>query len=139
MRAGKRGSTLVESAIVLLLVLVILIGTLDFAQILFFHHVLQERVRSGARYAAVHAGDPAAVRNVVAYNAPSAPPGAEGLFGLTPAMVQVQRYGAGTAADRVEVAISGYGMRFLSPWLAGPFTPGPFRAVAPVEVAGAPE
>jgi hypothetical protein len=51
-------------------------------------------------------------------------------------MVLVNHYDAGTAADRVSVQITGYQMRFLSPWLAGVFTAGPFQAVAPVESAG---
>jgi hypothetical protein len=133
----RRGSTLVESAIVMLLFLVILIGVLDAAQVLFFHQFLTDRVRSGARYAVVHAYSASAIRNVVVYNTASPEPGMAGLFGLTPDMVHVNRYGAGTADDRVEAEIDGYGMRFLSPWLAGTFTPGPFRAVAPVESAGA--
>ena len=130
----RRGSTLVESSVVLLLFLVLLIGVLDMGQILFFHQFLSERVRAGARYAAVHQYDEATIRNVVAYN--SATPGdqAAGLFGLTPGMVQVQRY-----PNRVEVGIRGYNMRFLSPWLAGAFTPGPFRAVVPIESAGTAE
>ena len=132
----RRGSTLVESSIVFLLFLVLLLGILDFGQILFFHHFLAERVRAGARYAVLHQYDAQVVRNVVVYNSPAAPPEGSGLFGLRPEMVQVVRYDAGTAADRVAVGISGYRMRFLSPWVAGVFTPGPFRAVLPLESAG---
>jgi hypothetical protein len=132
----RRGSTLVESSVVLMLFLVIVIGVLDAGQILFFHQFLTERVRSGARYAVVHAYDATAVANLVAYADPAPAPGTTGLFGLTAAMVQVNHYNAGTSADRVSVKITGYQMRFLSPWLAGVFTPGPFQAVAPVESAG---
>ncbi len=131
----RRGSTLVESALVLMLFLVLLLGVMDFAQILFFHQALTDRVRSGARYAVVHPWDTAAVQRYVAAN--SADPGvASFLFGITPDMVQVLHYDAGTASDRIEVRISAYRMRFLSPWLSGAFTPGPFRAVMPVESAG---
>ena len=42
--SGRRGSTLVESSVVLMLFLVILIGVLDAGQILFFHQFLTERV-----------------------------------------------------------------------------------------------
>jgi Flp pilus assembly protein TadG len=131
-----RGSTLVESAIVLMLFLVILIGVMDFGQVLFFHHFLNERVRSGARYAIVHAYDPAAVKNVVAYNSPTVPPGAVPLFGLSPAQVSVNRYDAGTANDRIEVSVNTFSMHFISPWLMRDFTPGPFRAVMPLESGG---
>jgi hypothetical protein len=132
----RRGSTLVESSVVLLLFLVIVIGVLDAGQLLFFHQFLSDRVRSGARYAAVHSYDAGAIANLVAYAAPAPPPGAIGLFGLTADMVQVNHYDAGTSADRVSVKITGYHMRFLSPWLAGVFTAGPFQAVVPVESGG---
>ena len=134
---GRRGSTLVESSVIMLLFLVILGAVLDAAQILFLHQLLNQRVRAGARYAAVHADDASGIQNVVAYNSTASDHKGPGFFGLTAAMVQVTRYSAGTAADRVEIRIAGYPMRFLSPWLAGTFTPGPFRAVAPTETAGA--
>jgi Flp pilus assembly protein TadG len=133
---GRRGSTLVESSVVLLLFLVILVGTLDAGQLLFFHQFLTDRARTGARYAVVHAYNATAIANVVAYADPAPEAGTSGLFGLTPAMVQVNHYDPGTTADRVVVKITGYQMRFLSPWLAGVFTAGPFQAVAPVESAG---
>ncbi len=132
----RRGSTLVESSVVLLLFLVILVGVLDAGQLLFFHQFLTDRARSGVRYAVVHSYDAAAIANVVAYADPAPASGASGLFGLTPAMVQVNHYDAGTLSDRVAVKITGYQMRFLSPWLAGAFTAGPFQAVAPLESAG---
>lgn len=135
----RRGSTLVESAIVMMLFLVILIGVLDAAQLLFFHQFLADRVRTGARYAAVHNFSQNAIRNVVVYNTASPALGTTGLFGLRPEMVEVSRYGMGTTADRVQIRIQGYGLRFLSPWLAGAFTAGPFCAVMPVESGGAAE
>jgi hypothetical protein len=133
---GRRGSTLVESSVMLLLFLVIVIGVLDAGQILFFHQFLTDRVRSGVRYAVVHSFDAAAVANMVAYADPAPAPGTAGLFGLTASMVQVNHYDAGTPADRVSVKITGYQMRFLSPWIAGVFAGGPFQAVAPMESAG---
>jgi Flp pilus assembly protein TadG len=132
----RKGSTLVESSILLLLFLVILIGVLDAGQVMFFHQFLTERVRTGARYAAVHTFNADTVANVVVYQSASPAPGATGLLGLSTAMVQASHYDAGTAWDRVEVKVTGYKMRFLSPWLAGVFTPGPFRAVAPEESGG---
>src|SRR5438132_12598398 len=51
----RRGQALVESALVLISFVAMLIGALDFSQILFFHQSLGERVRSGVRWGAVHA------------------------------------------------------------------------------------
>jgi len=130
----RHGSTLVESCVVLLLFLTLLIGVMDVCQILFFHHFLQQRARAGARYAVVHPYDSAAIANVVVYN--SATTGTTGLFGLTPSMVVVSLRDAGTVNARVEVGIAGFQMRFVTPGLVRDFTPGPFRAVMPVECLG---
>jgi TadE-like protein len=135
-RRGRNGSTLVESSIILLLFLVIVIAVMDVGQVLFFHCFIKDRVRNAARWAAVHGYDAQAIRNVAAYNTPT--PGGDGafLFGLDPAMVQVNHYNPGTLDDRVEVTVSTYTMHFVSPWLARDFIPGPFRAVVPVESGG---
>ena len=131
---NRRGSTLLESCIVTLLFLLMLICAADVSQVMFFHHFLQQRARAGARYAVVNAYDAASITNIVVYNSRTA--GTVGLFGLSPSMVSVTLLDAGTAAARVEVAISGFQMHFLSPGLMRDFSPGPFRAVLPVESAG---
>jgi hypothetical protein len=133
-RNQRRGAVLLESALVLLALLITLVGVLDFGQLLFFHQSFRERVRAGVRYAVVHTYDPAQIRNMVVYNSTTAPPGEPpGLFGLTPAKVTVTRYDQGTADDRIEVCISNYPLGFLSPLLAGQTLNPVFRAVAPVE------
>jgi hypothetical protein len=137
MKASRKGSTLVELALVSTLFLVLLSAILDFGQVLFFHHFLDDRVRAGARYAVVHAYDTTAIQNFVAYNNPAGPPpGGGGLFGLTPSMVQVTHYDAGTPNDRIEVKVSTFVMHFHCPWLIRDFTPAPFRSVMPIESAG---
>ncbi|MBZ5619735.1 MAG: pilus assembly protein [Acidobacteriia bacterium] len=137
-RSGRRGSTLVEGSIILLLYMVIFVGILDMGQVFFFHHFLTERVRTGVRYAVVHTYDPTAIQNVVAYNSSVArPSGSSGLFGLTPSQVAVNRYDPDTPNDRIEVSVNAFTMHFMSPWLMRDFTPGPFRAVMPVESLGA--
>ena len=135
-RHQKRGSTLVESSIILLLFLVIVIAVMDVGQVMFFHCFLRDRVRNAARWAAVHGYDAQAIRNVAAYNVSTPASGSSYLFGLNPAMVQVAHYNPGTLDDRVEVTVSTFTMHFVSPWLARDFMPGPFRAVAPVESGG---
>ena len=134
--AARRGSTLVEGAIVLVVFLVVLVGIMDMGQVLFFHHFLNDRVRFGARYGVVHSYDPAAIKNVVSYNSPTAPDGGGGMFGLTPSMVQVTHSDIGTPNERIKVSITTYAMHFVSPWLMASFTPGPFTAVMPIESLG---
>ncbi len=133
---SRRGSTLVEGSIVLLVFLVVFVGILDMGQVLFFHHFLNDRVRAGARYAVVHSYNTTAIQNVVSYNSPTVPNGGSPLFGLTPTMVQVNHYDIGNPNERIQVSISTYTMHFLSPWLMASFTPGPFTAVMPIESAG---
>ena len=129
-----------EMAFLLMLFLTILFGILDIGQVLFFHHLLCDRVRVGVRYAVVHSYDTAAIRNVVAFDNPAGPrPGGSGLFGLTPAMVQVEEFDAGTPSARIQVGITTFPIHFVSPWLPHIVTPGPFQAVMPVESGGTAE
>lgn len=137
-REKRRGGTLVEGALVLLTTLVTLIGILDVGQYLFLQQTLRERARAAVRYAAVNSYDPGVITNVVLYNSPSAPSGGgPGLMGMTASMVNVARHDAGTPADRVEIVIANYPMKFYSPFLAGTTIEPVFRAVMPVESLGA--
>ena len=135
----RRGSALLESSLVLLVFLATLLGTIDFGQILFFHLMLADRVRAGARFAIVSSYDPVQIANVVVYNSATAPSisNTTGLFGLTPSMVQITRYDAGTNTDRVQVAIANFPIAFYSPWISGSLSPRTFRAVMPIESLGA--
>lgn len=135
---GQRGSALLESSLVLLVFLATVLGVIDFGQILFFHLMLADRARAGARFAVVNAYDPVLITNVVVYNSVSAPlSSSTGLFGLTTSMVNVTRYDAGTTTDRVEVAISNFPIAFYSPWISGNLSPRSFRAIMPIESLGA--
>lgn len=134
-----RGQTAIEGALVLLVLLVLVLGTLDFGQLLLFHQSLTQRVQAGARYAVVHSYDTDLIKNIVLYNSPTAPPGASaGLFGLTPSQVTITRYDAGDPVnDRIEVTIQDFPMAFYSPLIRGIYRHRPFRVVRPVEGLGA--
>ncbi len=134
----ERGSTLIEGALILLVFLSSLLGVIDLGQVLFFHLMLADRVRAGARFAIVNNYDTAAIANMVVYNSITAPGGGgSGLFGLKTSMVSVNRYDIGTSADRIEVDISNFPIAFYSPLLAGPLSPRTFHSVMPIESLGA--
>ena len=119
-RRGERGHAVMEGGLILLLFLGFLIGTLDFAQVLFFHQTLVERARAAARYAAVNPTDTTGVKNVAVYNtaAPGGTPTAL-VPGLLTSMVNVSSSGAGTPEARVKVTITGYPYYFFSPMISG--------------------
>lgn len=131
----RRGQAMVESALVLLTLVLTILGILDLGQFLFFQATFRERVRSGVRYAVVHAYDPEQIANFVLYDSPVA--AGRPLFGLTQSMIAVARRGENTPDDRIEVTISNAPLKMYSPFLAR-FSARPvFRAVMPVESLGA--
>lgn len=123
---ARTGQALVESALVLMVLLMSLIAIVDFSQVLFTHQMLVERTRSGLRWGMIHAWDGTGngIRNMILYNQPTTRSGAT-FAGLTPSNVSVT-YSAPTAANpndvRLKVAIVGYTYRFFTPFLAKSFT-----------------
>src|SRR5437016_3931391 len=116
---SRRGSAMVESALVVLVFVIAIVELLDIGQVVFFYSMLTDRAQAGLRYALLNTSDPAVIANVVAYNNPSAPTGSgSGLFGLQTSMVTVNRYNTGTPSDRIEVAISNFPVAFYGPLLA---------------------
>ena len=116
----QRGQALLESALVVLVFIATLISIFDFSQVLFFHQSLVERVRSATRAAVVRAYDETDIKNRVLYGTPTA--GSQPFLGLTPANVSVQLLDAGTANERIRVAIVDYKFHLFSPWIARSFT-----------------
>jgi hypothetical protein len=132
-RRPERGSSLLEGALVLGVLIFTVIGIVDVGQVLMLHQGLTERVRAGARWAVVNAGDAAGVQNVVLYNTPTPDVGARPLLGLTPDLVTVTRSGEGTAEDRLEVRLEHYPFRFFNPLVQGLYTARPFFVVMSME------
>ena len=52
----RGGQAILESALVLLVFLMVLFAIMDFSQVLFTHQMLVERTRSGLRWGMIHAG-----------------------------------------------------------------------------------
>ncbi|HEY2844560.1 MAG TPA: TadE/TadG family type IV pilus assembly protein [Bryobacteraceae bacterium] len=120
---SERGQSFVETGLVLIIFLMMLIGIIDFGQVLYFHQSLVERARAAARYGAIHPTDTTGIQNMAVYNTASysgsAPPAI--LSGLTTSMVDVQNPDINTSAARVVVTISNYPMNFISPYIAQSF------------------
>lgn len=134
--ARRRGNAMVELPLALLPFALVFAAFVDIVHVSYLVHGIEQRVRAGARYASTHGADAGATRNVVLYNSPSVPEGAQPFLGLQPADIQVVRYGSDTADDRVEVSVSGLSLPLVSPWLRGTLSPGPIRSAAPAESLG---
>jgi len=117
---------MLESALVLIVFLMVLFAIMDFSQVLFTHQMLVERTRSGLRWGMIHAWDGTGdgVANMIRYNQSTAGSGTA-FMGLTRANISVI-YSPPTAADpndaRLKVAIVDYRYRFVTPFLANSFT-----------------
>jgi hypothetical protein len=131
----RRGSALVEGALVLTIVIFTLIGILDVGQVLITHQALVERVRAGARWAVVHTYDANRIRNVVLYNNPDG--GSASMLGLTAEMVQVSLRNNGTPEAHIEIRIVNYPFRFLTPLIKGLYRTNRIRISMPAEGMGA--
>lgn len=140
--ANRKGQALVESALVIIVFLVFILGTLDFGQFLYFHQSLAERARAAARYGAVNWTDRTAIENVAVYNDPAGTTnGATPLIpNLTTAMVSVCLPGdagcsnpSNTTESRITVTISGYQMVTFNLVIPGSFTNQPITASLPSE------
>ena len=135
-RNNQGGQALLESSLVLLVCLALLIGTVDAGHFLYLHQTLTDRVRTAARYGAVHsyAYPGSEIKNLAVYNDPAPGNNAIPLLpDLTTDMVTAEIVGEGTDAARSRVTISNYPFRFLSPGIAGAATARPIIASVPYE------
>ena len=123
-RKKQSGQALVESALILLIFLVLFIGIVDFGQFFYFYQSLTDRARAGARYGSVIAcPDPAGCTpavNYTIYNAPTVTGSAllPCLAGecTTNATVTAVVAGSGTQSGRITVTISNYPFNFILPF-----------------------
>jgi Flp pilus assembly protein TadG len=106
-RNRRKGSTLLESVLTLVVFLSLFIGVLDMGEMFFVHQTLTDRARNAARWGAVNAFDPVSMQNLVLYGAMVPVNGQTPSFGLTTANVTVTRPAAsiGLPEDRVVVTV----------------------------------
>ena len=119
---SERGSSMVETSLILLTFILMLVGTIDFGQVIYFHQSLVERARAAARYGAVNPTDTTGIKNMAVYNNAN-PPGSPTpvLPAMTTSMVDVQDLSANTPEARIQVTISSYPINFISPYIAKQF------------------
>ncbi len=146
-RQRQRGQALLEAALATMSFLVVMVGMLDLAQVLFVHQGLVERVRSATRRAAVQTYDADVIKNLILYNQSTAPSGGEdddeggsgtpedpkGYFGLDPSMITVSRQGVATNGDRIVETLSDYPFTFFTPFIAAVHSGKPITATIPYE------
>lgn len=132
----QRGSTIVETAIVLLTLIVVLVGIADFAVFLHLHQAITERTRDAVRTAAIEDLDEAAIKYMIAYGAPSItanePP--PGYFGMSPKNIAVEIKDRGLTSQRVMVKVSGIPFPIVSPLISGKGSNLPIRVSVPLEL-----
>jgi Flp pilus assembly protein TadG len=133
LRRNQRGSAMVESSLIMMVLFAIVIGIFDVAQVMYVHQGITERVRAALRYGTVNSYNESAIRNVVLYGQTAAPTGAQPSFGLTAGNVSVSRLGNNTSADRIVITVTNYSYEFLSPWIAGARTGTPITNSLPYE------
>lgn len=129
----RRGQSLVEATIVLLVFFALLVGVIDCGQVIYSHQVLQERVRSAVRYGSLHRFDPNGdqIADLILYDQLTDPNGAKSPFlGLSRENIQV-RYQPDQSL--LTVAIVNYQSHFFSPWITRPvIDPRPVMITSPV-------
>ena len=107
-RHRQKGSSLLESALTLIVFSALFFGVFDVGEMLFVHQTLTDRTRNAARWGAVNTFDATSIKNLVLYGATTPAQGQTPSFGLTAANVTVSRPAAsvGQPEDRVIVTVT---------------------------------
>jgi hypothetical protein len=135
----QRGQSLIEGTLVMLVFFALLLGVIDFGQVLFAHQSLTERARAAVRWGSLHPETgPEPVRNLVLYGTPGAS-AESGYMGLKPDNVLVSYRSAEAGSGEVEtlrVEIVNFEAPLFAPWWPGLshqlMNPRPVSVTAPV-------
>ena len=137
MLGNRRGQSLVESTLVLLVFLSLLLGVIDCGQVLFAHQALMDRVRGAVRWGIVHPYDGTGeqLANLILHNQ-TTPAVTNTFLGLARENIQV-RYQPSTPErpddETLSVAIVNYESHFFSPWIGKTIvSPRPVLVSAPM-------
>jgi Flp pilus assembly protein TadG len=128
---GRRGAAMVELALVLLPLLALIFGIIDFGFAIFLRSTLQHAARQGARYAVTSRTEPgmghdASIRSAVQRSAMGLLDGADGA-----AKIKIRYYVPGTLVETqsnaggniVEVSIEGYSWAWMAPLMRSSTAP----------------
>jgi len=111
----SKGQSLIESALVLASFMGLLLGMTGISEMLFVRQVLTDRAHLAARWGALNAYDPQAIRNMVRFGTPAPAGEVAPLLGLTPVNVVIDNPGCPGVNCRVSVAIPAHGIRSTEP------------------------
>jgi Flp pilus assembly protein TadG len=138
-KKSQKGSSMLETALVLLTLLAMIIFIMDMGRILLVQQFLSERVRATARRAVVNNWDATATKNYLVYNTTTAPAGGgPGYLGLLTSQVSYQTLGTSGNPDyRVQVKVSGVPALTWIPYIPGSYTLAPTTATMPAQSLGA--
>ena len=129
----QKGAALVESSLVLVMFIVSMVGIMDFAQFLYLHQAITNRVRGVTRTGGIQGWSAAQIQNRICYGTDDTPVNANGYFGLRPSNVNAQTLDATNTAKRLVVTVSGLRYKTLSPFLFGTATMLPIKITSPLE------
>jgi len=132
-RRRQKGSTLVETGLVLTLFVVVMLGVVDFGHFLYLHQALAERVRVSARAGVIYHYTAEQVKNRVVYGTANPAPGAPAYMGLSLSNVNAEILDQSTNDKRLVVTLSGRPFKMISPWLNRAATSMPIRVATPLE------
>lgn len=134
-KSREKGSTIVETTLVLLIFIIVMVGIADFATFLHLHQAIAERTRSVARTAAIDDLDATSIRNMIAYGTANVSEDSKlkGYFGLSASNIGVQILDRGQTSQRIVVTITNLSFPLISPLLTQRGRNMPIRFSVPLE------
>jgi hypothetical protein len=134
-RNARRGSAMLEAALIYGSFMFMLIAIIDVGYTMFLHQTLVERARGAARYGVARTFDATAIQNKVLYNSPTIPSGASPIFGLQTSNVSVSETPATSmgAPSWLNVRITGWRFFRFTPNHAGQPTGQDISVTLPME------
>jgi hypothetical protein len=140
-RSSERGQSLVEGALVLVLLLAMILFIVEIGRVMMLGQYVTERARVTARAATVNDWTQTQVQNYLVHDKAEMPAGGEdkaGFLGLKSGQVAYQVLGTRRNGDlRVQVEVSNIESVMYIPWMAGKYKFPPVTVELPAQSLGA--